>query len=230
MDGKVEKLLASTFSTLKYMCEQASIEGIPIHNMVLPILGTGAQKIDMNYVVPVLLAQMRQTMDSIDQLTDVYIVERSPEKARRFVEILSRLIKDSGQETPDVFISYSSKQHSMAHQIFEKLTDRGITCWIAPESISPGSDYAEEIPEGIGNTKLTVLVLTPEAVCSQWVRKEVGASIGAGHILVPYQEEPFAIGKSFMFLLEGEQILEAWKESGDSLSILAEWVSKKLAK
>ena len=223
-----EKLLVSTFSTLRFLLEHANVEGIPVRNIVMPVLGTGNQNIDINYVAPVLLSQMRQALELIDQLTDIYIYERNPDKARQLSEILSDILESDEEETPDVFISYSSKQDILAHKVVKTLTDKGISCWIAPDSISPGSDYAEEISKGIGNTKITVLVLTPDAERSKWVRKEVGASIGAGHILIPYQRNPFAIGASFMFLLEGEQILEAWKEPGDPLAALAELVNKKL--
>ena len=60
------------------------------------------------------------------------------------------------------------------------------------------------------------------------MKKEMGASVGAGHIIIPFQKEPYKIGKDFMFLLEGEQIFEAWKEPGDALSALAECVYQKL--
>ena len=218
--GSTDKLLTSTFSTLRFLCDQADLRSIPLRRIIMPILGAGQQNIDINYVAPALLSQMIRALDSIDQLTDIYILERDHEKALRFTEILSLLYENKGTKTPDVFISYSSKQEKNAHQIQQFLAEAGIVCWIAPESISPGSSYIEEISQGIGMTKATLLVLTPDAESSRWVRKEVGASIGAGHIIIPYQNEPYEIGSSFRFLLDGEQIFEAWKQNTDALTAL----------
>lgn len=225
----IEKMLTSTFSSLRFICEQANIRGIPLQKIALPILGTGHQKIDINYVAPVLLSQMQQSLELIDQLTDIYIYELNPKKASHFSEILSNIHESIEDDAPGVFISYSSKQDALAHQIYKMLVHNGITCWIAPENIPPGSSYIEEIAEGIGSTKITVLVLTPDAERSPWVRKEIGTSIGSGHILIPFQKDPYEIGKDFRFLLDGEQILEAWKYSEDSLSILLKHVTKRLS-
>ena len=223
-----EKLLRSTFSNLHFLLEHACIDGISVRNIVMPILGVGNQMIDINYIAPVLLSRMRQALESFDQLTDIYIYERNPDKAMKLSDILSHILESDLKESPDVFISYSSKQDVLAHRIFNTLSQKGISCWIAPDSIPPGSSYIDEISEGLGITQLTVLVLTPDAEKSRWVKKEIGASIGAGHIIIPFQNKPYQIGKEFRFLLDGEQILEAWREPGDALAVLAEHVSRKL--
>ena len=160
--------------------------------------------------------------------TKDYIYDRKSTKALLLSRILSGILENSGKDAPDIFISYSSRQDVLAHEICTALTRKGISCWIAPESIPAGSNYISEIAEGLGVTRLTVLVLTPDAERSRWVKKEMGASVGAGHIIIPFQKEPYKIGKDFMFLLEGEQIFEAWKEPGDALSALAECVYQKL--
>ena len=223
-----DKLLKSTFTTLRFLCEQADIREIPLRNMVMPVLGTGSQRIDINYVAPALLSQACQILTVVEQLKDIYIVERNPEKAMYFSKLLSSIHNQNAKKTPDVFISYSSKQEKRAHEIYRLLMATGVSCWIAPEDISPGSSYIEEISEGIGTTRLTILVLTPDAENSRWVQKEVGATIGAGHILIPYQEKPYEIGSKFRFLLDGEQIFEAWKQKGDPLKLLREHVIQKL--
>ena len=223
-----DKLLKSTFLTLRYLCEQADIREIPLRNMVMPVLGTGNQRIDINYIAPALLSQANQILQVVEQLKDIYIVERDPEKAIYFSKLLSSIHKQDEKKTPDVFISYSSKQEDKAHEIYRMLMAAGVSCWIAPEDISPGSSYIEEISEGLGTTRLTILVLTEDAENSRWVQKEVGATIGAGHILIPYQEKPYEIGTKFRFLLDGEQIFEAWKQKGDPLNVLREHVIHKL--
>lgn len=227
-EDRTQKILTSTFSTLRFLCEQADLRGIPLRTMTMPILGTGNQGIDMTYVAPALYAQLQRALRDIEQLKDIYIAERSEEKAFRFRDLLVSITADRGRLEPDVFISYSSRQEAMAHEISASLAGAGIPCWIAPESIPPGSSYLEEIAAGLGVTRMTLLVLTPDAEASRWVRKEVGSSIGAGHILLPYQKDPYVIGKDFRFLLDGEQILEAWKWKGDPMTDLTGYVRRKL--
>ena len=227
-DEKTDKVIWSAFSTLKFLCEQAAYRGILIRNIVMPILGTGKQKIDINYIAPVLFSQMKNALESVEELTDIFIYDRDPDKIKKFSEILSRIYNKSGTQAPDVFISYSSKQTDLAHRIFKILTSRGVSCWIAPESISPGSDYVNDIAIGLGITKLTVLVLTQDAEKSRWVQKEIKATISSKHILIPFQKEPYDISYTFNFMLQGEQILEAWKQSGDVMEILADAVMNKL--
>ena len=48
-----------------------------------------------------------------------------------------------------VFISYSSVEYATALQIRSALESNRIDCWMAPESIPPGSDYADEIQGAI---------------------------------------------------------------------------------
>ena len=47
-------------------------------------------------------------------------------------------------------------------------------------------------------------------------------------MLIPFQKDPYVISCSFDFMLQGEQILEAWKQSGDVMEILADAVINKL--
>lgn len=48
-----------------------------------------------------------------------------------------------------IFISYSSRDYNTAETIRKVLENNGIECWMAPESIPMGSDYAREIPDAI---------------------------------------------------------------------------------
>ena len=39
------------------------------------------------------------------------------------------------------FVSYSTKDSKVAHQMVEYLEEKGVKCWIAPENIAAGHDY-----------------------------------------------------------------------------------------
>ena len=74
---------------------------------------------------------------------------------------------------PDVFISYSSKDRSVAEAACEALEREGFTCWMAPRDIQPGTSYAQSIIEAIRHTKLMVLVFSEWSNRSSQVVREV---------------------------------------------------------
>lgn len=61
---------------------------------------------------------------------------------------------------PFVFISYSSKEIEIANQTKLVLENNGIPCWMAPQSIPAGSDYAAEIHSAITDCCAVVLFLS----------------------------------------------------------------------
>ena len=71
----------------------------------------------------------------------------------------------------DVMISYSSKDSAISHKIKKYIESKGIKCWMAPESIPPGSNYGAEIPYGIENSDSFLLILSENAQNSLWVAK-----------------------------------------------------------
>ena len=72
-----------------------------------------------------------------------------------------------------VFISYSSRDYEQAQKLRIRLEQDGITCWMAPENIRAGQDYASEIPAAIANCSVFLLLLTDNAQRSTWVPKEL---------------------------------------------------------
>ena len=49
----------------------------------------------------------------------------------------------------DVFISYSSKEKSIADGVCHYLEANGVKCWMAPRDIPAGTDYGDLIDEAI---------------------------------------------------------------------------------
>ncbi len=76
--------------------------------------------------------------------------------------------------------SMTGKTAGMTGKLRDVLEADGLSVWIAPEGIPPGSDYLEEIPSAIANAKTMVVMLTPDAVTSSWVKLEVASAIGSG--------------------------------------------------
>lgn len=203
-------MLKSAFSTLRFMLEHANLRGIPVRSIILPVLGAGNQRVETCYIVGPLAHQCVHALNAIDGLECITFCERGEDKARELARCLEQILTPEAA-LPNIFISYSSRQMDTACEMRDALRDQGMHCWMAPDSIPAGSSYQEEIPNALGNAALVALLLTPEAEKSRWVQKEIGMAVGSGHVIVPYQPFEFPLSKQFQFLLDGEQILCAWR-------------------
>ncbi len=87
----------------------------------------------------------------------------------------------------DAFISYSSKDQTVADMACAKLEEAGIRCWIAHRDEIPGSTWAGGIVKAIEASKIVVLVLSQHSNLSPQVLKEL--SVAANHELtvVPFK-------------------------------------------
>ena len=204
-EQSVSIILKKSFSTLRYMIEQASFSGIPVRTIAMTVPGAGNQQIRPCYILAPLIAHFRYLLEE-DITDEITIYERNGQTASEIIQAFDRAFGEK-KENPEVLISYSSRQQELAHEICGCLRDNGIGCWIAPESIPVGSSYQEMIPDAISSVKIVLLILTPEAVSSRWVQKEIGSAIGANKVILPYQMTDFELGRQFMFLLDGEQIM-----------------------
>lgn len=76
-----------------------------------------------------------------------------------------------------VFISHATKDAEFAHRLADDLQRRGVQVWIAPDSIQPGESWVSAIERGLQESSHMVVVLTPAALDSQWVKKETEIAI-----------------------------------------------------
>jgi len=89
----------------------------------------------------------------------------------------------------EVFISYSSKDKSVADALLDILERRGIGCWIAPRNINPGMDWAKSIVEAIDDSKIMALVFSAHSDASPQVLREVNHAVNRGVIILPIRIE-----------------------------------------
>lgn len=73
-----------------------------------------------------------------------------------------------------IFISYATADAAdLANKLATDLRATGHPIWIAPTSIAPGEKWGEAIQRGLQESGIFVLLLTPAAVTSFWVKKEM---------------------------------------------------------
>ncbi len=71
-----------------------------------------------------------------------------------------------------VFISHSTKNAAFVDRLVERLRDHYITTWYAPRHM-PGGYFAENIRQALNECDWFLIVLSPDALKSEWVKKEI---------------------------------------------------------
>lgn len=127
-----------------------------------------------------------------------------------------------------VFISYSSRERNMADKTKMILENNGIRCWMAPQSISPGSDYGKEIPKAIAKCAAFVLILSKASQESLWVPKEMSNAISKGKVVIPFRIDDSLIKDPFDFMLTNTQRIEAYNRLSDAFNELVSILIKLL--
>src|SRR5579863_2429677 len=109
----------------------------------------------------------------------------------------------------DVFISYASKDKTMADAVCARLESAGIRCWIAPRDIVPGTSYGEAIIKAIQKAKVMVLVFSSNANSSAHIPKEVERAVSHRVVIIPFRIEDVAPGNTLDYFIGSVHWLDA---------------------
>lgn len=109
-----------------------------------------------------------------------------------------------------IFISYSSLDYEQATEVKNVLTSNGFNCWMAPEGIPIGSNYALEIPTAVQACTTFLLILSDKSQESKWVPKELDMAINLGKLIVPFHLDESMLRAPFNFYLTNIQRIEAY--------------------
>ncbi len=77
-----------------------------------------------------------------------------------------------------VFISHSHVNQVLAKKLTKALLQAGLEVWDAEREILPGDNWAKKIGEGLEESEAMIVLLTPDAVRSQAVRREIDYALG----------------------------------------------------
>jgi hypothetical protein len=72
------------------------------------------------------------------------------------------------------FISYSSKDDAFANRLHADLQNSGVRCWFAPHDLPIGAKTWDAIDAAIRVRDKLLLILSQNAIASDWVEDEVG--------------------------------------------------------
>ena len=111
--------------------------------------------------------------------------------------------------TADVFISYSSKDRTVANMVCALLEERGQRCWIAPRDILPGTEWGEAIIGGLKGARVFVLVFSRHANTSPQILREVERAVHLGLPIIPFRIEDVVPERSLEYFMSVPHWLDA---------------------
>ena len=77
-----------------------------------------------------------------------------------------------------VFISYVHSDEALAQKVVAILEEAGLEVWDDTREILPGDNWAEQVAKALKESEAMVVLLTPEATRSRWVRREIEYALG----------------------------------------------------
>lgn len=89
--------------------------------------------------------------------------------------------KPPKRDPKQIFISHAHQDADFANKLAQDLEQAGWKIWIAPKSIAYGEDWVDAIERGLAGSGIFLLIISPEAVGSEWVRSETNIAIGLEH-------------------------------------------------
>lgn len=110
--------------------------------------------------------------------------------------------------TKDIFISYSRRDQEFVTRLASDLNAHVAFVWFDRSTIQPGQKWHDEIMEGIHECKAFILVLSPDAMESQYVREEVNKALELGKTIFPILYRPAKWTGEFESIVKDIQTLD----------------------
>lgn len=95
---------------------------------------------------------------------------------------------------PRVFLSYSSQDRESAVRVADALAESGVECFLDQRDLTVGDPFVERLMAELENCMAVVLLISEEALSSQWVPFEVGYAMALGKRILPFISEGSAAG------------------------------------
>jgi hypothetical protein len=108
----------------------------------------------------------------------------------------------------DIFISYSRRDQEFVTRLASDLDRQVAGAWFDQSTIQVGQKWHDEIMDGIRECKAFVLVLSPDAAESRYVREEVNKALELGKPIIPVLYRPGEWSGEFASLVKDVQTLD----------------------
>lgn len=81
----------------------------------------------------------------------------------------------------DVFLSHTSHDKPWAIRLKDALQSRGLKVWLDRDEIRPGNLFIGDLENGLANSRAVALIVSPEALASNWVIEEYHRALNLTH-------------------------------------------------
>jgi uncharacterized protein YjbI with pentapeptide repeats len=104
--------------------------------------------------------------------------------------LISSLLRVDSVLFASCFISYSSRDRSLARRLYADIQAHGVRCWLAEKDLPIGAKTRTALDEAIRQHEKVLLLLSKNSVSSPWVEKEVETAfererLGGDLVLLP---------------------------------------------
>ncbi|WP_461672464.1 toll/interleukin-1 receptor domain-containing protein [Priestia megaterium] len=122
-----------------------------------------------------------------------------------------------------IFLSHSSNDFEIMHELAVYLEDKGLPCWYAPRDIPFGENYHTRIAKDIEIVQAVVVLITDNVETSKFVPKEIDLALRYSKPIIPIRIKGADLPKTLEFLLCNVQSMdvEAYLSQEEFLEQLA---------
>ena len=128
-----------------------------------------------------------------------------------------------------VFICFSSKDQSTAHQVVAFLESHGIQCWISSRDVPPGQNYQNSIVQALEAAKAIVFLFSDNSSKSHEIMKELSLAASEQKAVIPLRLTPVTPSGALRYELATRQWIDAFPDPTASFDKLVAAVRSALS-
>jgi hypothetical protein len=104
-----------------------------------------------------------------------------------------------------VFLSHARKDGDLARQLADRLARGGFEVWNSQDEVAPGDNWAKKVGAALDDSELMVILLTPGALESDWLRQDIEFALGTkrfeGRVFSVFVGPTLQAGKDMPWIL-----------------------------
>lgn len=87
------------------------------------------------------------------------------------------MVQEASKKRSQIFMSYSSKDESVADRIFSNFRSTGANVWFDKWALHPGDSLAKQVDSAVSSSDVLIVLLSPHSVQSTWISQELNAGL-----------------------------------------------------
>jgi serine phosphatase RsbU (regulator of sigma subunit) len=116
---------------------------------------------------------------------------------------------------PFLFVSYAHADDALVLPEVRRLQEAGYRVWY-DEGINPAEEWPRSISQALLTSKLVLAYLSPQALASKWVLREIGLAVRKEKELLPIYLEPVELPDDLELQIGHVQALHRYKREPDA--------------